>query len=309
MSNEAKSSARMIKVAELKPNPENPRLKFNQEEMDVLMESIIDQGILVPLIVYQENKQEFVILDGERRYRCALKLNMNEVPANVIPKPSGIENVLMMFNIHNVREEWELMPTALSLKKVINELGKTNERELAKLTSLSISLVRQCKLLLELPEEYQRMIYNDEIKANYFIEMIPVVRKIGKTYPKLGEKYTEKDLTDIFVEKRKQNIIKNPLEFRELKRVISRLNKGASKVKGEEIVTSLVTNEKYGIADATDESTKMAIKNSKILDLISKLSDSLSQIDIEVKDKIQNVALRDELLALRKKIDNILSRS
>ena len=65
---------RLISPSEIKPNPENPRLVFRQEEMESLMLSIDRHGIQVPLTVYEDG-DHFTLLDGERRWRCAKKLN------------------------------------------------------------------------------------------------------------------------------------------------------------------------------------------------------------------------------------------
>src|ERR1700681_1121552 len=99
------------------PNPDNPRLIFREAEMNTLLESISEVGIKVPLSVYREG-QRLVLIDGERRWRCAKKLNLKVVPVIVQPTPSKLENLLTMFNIHNVRVDWDLMPAALKLKEV-----------------------------------------------------------------------------------------------------------------------------------------------------------------------------------------------
>jgi len=145
MVTQVRSELLHIPVDKIIPNPENPRLIFNQERLDALAESIAEVGILVPLIVFQEDDGRYILLDGERRWRCAKRLNIKDVPANIIAKPSKVENILRMFNIHNVREDWELMPTALKLRQVMEVLGLTNERRLSGLTSLTISTIRRCK--------------------------------------------------------------------------------------------------------------------------------------------------------------------
>src|SRR5258708_4954851 len=110
------------------PNPENPRLVFREAEMNQLLDSINTVGIKVPLTMYAESDQ-WVLIDGERRWRCALRLNLETVPAIVQPKPGPLENLLTMFNIHNVRVEWDLMPMAIKLrqvKKLLLEGGQPN---------------------------------------------------------------------------------------------------------------------------------------------------------------------------------------
>ena len=105
------------------PNPENPRLIFREDELQGLQASIALQGILVPLSVFQSGRR-FVILDGERRWRCAIKLGLDRVPAIVQPKPDRLQNIMMMFAIHNARRDWDPLPTALKLRDLESEFTK-----------------------------------------------------------------------------------------------------------------------------------------------------------------------------------------
>src|SRR5688572_8416012 len=91
-------------------NPNNPRRFFNDERLDLLRTSLQEVDVLVPLIVYAhpQESDRYVLMDGERRWRCALDLGLPTVPVNVIPAPSPLDNLLRMFNIHSVREDWPL---------------------------------------------------------------------------------------------------------------------------------------------------------------------------------------------------------
>ena len=78
---------RNLSPQRIEQNPENPRLIFRQDEMDNLMFSIDRHGIQVPLAVYQDGDL-FRLIDGERRWRCAKKLNLRTVPVLVQDKPT-----------------------------------------------------------------------------------------------------------------------------------------------------------------------------------------------------------------------------
>ncbi len=129
-----------------------PRHLFDPNELDELKKNIAEHGVLVPIIVYQARGQsKFSILDGERRYRCVVDLVKDgrkgkdnepfKLPANVVEPPTKVAALLYMFNIRiTTREAWELMPTALSLKFVIEDLGTDDNRALAKLTGLRLIL-------------------------------------------------------------------------------------------------------------------------------------------------------------------------
>src|SRR5262245_44044661 len=106
-----------VPTEDLAPNPHNPRMLFDRVDLDVLKESIGKVGILVPLTVYRDSRKgQLVILDGERRWRCAKELKLKSVPVNVVREPSLVQNIVTMFQIHKLRADWELMPTALKLE-------------------------------------------------------------------------------------------------------------------------------------------------------------------------------------------------
>jgi len=171
-----------IPVTNLEKNPHNPRRLFDEEPMRILRESIERVGVLVPITVYSKdektevdaNTDRFVLLDGERRWRCVKELGLRTIPAIIVEKPSDANNILVMFHIHNMREPWMLMPTALKLHTLMEELKEDNERKLAELTKLTISQVRRCKILLTLPKKHQNMLLappSERLKADFFIEL------------------------------------------------------------------------------------------------------------------------------------------
>src|SRR5712692_4853639 len=174
-----------IPVGAIGPNPHNPRRLFDDEPMTILRESVEKLGILVPVTVYEAPRghrppsERYILLDGERRWRCAQELKFSEVPAIVVQRPSDTQNILTMFHIHNLREGWQLMPTALKLKVLMDALHERNERKLTELTKLSIPQIRRCKILLTYPVRFQNLMLappSERMKADFFIELDRVRR-------------------------------------------------------------------------------------------------------------------------------------
>lgn len=215
---------RRLTPDEIKPSANNPRFLFDEAPLQELKKNIAAHGVLVPLTVYQAKGQtKYSILDGERRYRCVAELTKSghrgadgrplRLPANIVEPPTKIAGLLYMFSIHNFREGWELMPTALSLKIVIDELGEEDSQALQKLTGLSEPQIERCKLLIALPEEFQKLSLDPDpktrIPSNFWIESAPVLdfavaeiatlRQLGRkraTY-KLVEKYRAKKIKSV----------------------------------------------------------------------------------------------------------------
>lgn len=153
------SSQTLVSPQEIDPNPDNPRLIFHEDELEALEESIKLQGILVPLSVYEKGRR-YVLLDGERRWRCALKLGLPRIPVVVQAEPDRLQNIMMMFAIHNARTDWDPLPTAYKLQELEEEYTqrqgqRPSEKQLAEIASISRGEVRRLRQLLGLPEEYR----------------------------------------------------------------------------------------------------------------------------------------------------------
>ena len=77
--NQQNEGIRFVDINEIEPNYDQPRKKFDQEELNELMLSIQEHGILQPLIV-REKGNKFEIVAGERRYRAARLAKVREIP-------------------------------------------------------------------------------------------------------------------------------------------------------------------------------------------------------------------------------------
>lgn len=221
---------RHLTADEIKPSANNPRQLFDPPQLLELKKNIREHGVLVPLTVYQAKGQsKFSILDGERRYRCVVELNKEghlgkdgkplALPANVVEPPTKIAGLLYMFSIHNFREAWELMPTALSLKIIMEELGERDNKALSKLTGLSEPQIERCKKLLNFPERFQELSLDPNpttrIPSNFWIEALPVIDLAVEVIPTIANLGRDK-ATDKLVEKYRGHKIKSVIHFRRI---------------------------------------------------------------------------------------------
>jgi ParB family transcriptional regulator, chromosome partitioning protein len=214
-----------LRPDEIKRSETNPRHLFDRPQLESLKKSIREKGVLVPITVYQPKGQsKFSILDGERRFRCVVELTDEgfqvEIPANIVEPPTKIAGLLYMFSIHNYREAWELMPTALGLKIIIEELGVSDAKELAKHTGLSGAQVERCKKLLEFEEEFQQLSLDPDpktrIPSNFWIELLPVLGLVQECLPELWGDLGRKRLIYKLIEKYRARKIKSVIHFRKI---------------------------------------------------------------------------------------------
>lgn len=193
--------------------------------MASLRESISKVGILVPITTYRaKGSAQYTILDGQRRWMCAVDLGLDEVPINEVAEPNVAQNIVTMFQIHKLRKDWELMPTALKLEVLMDEMKEFRDSVLADLTGLNAAVVVRCKKLLSYPEKYRNMMLmanpRDRIKADFFIELYAIL-----TDRVLALKSTtaKNRVTEIMLHKylNKKSGFKSLTDFRKIKSFIS----------------------------------------------------------------------------------------
>lgn len=288
-------------------NPENPRLIFRQGPMDELKKSIYEVGILVPLIVYQQSATgRFMLLDGERRWTCAKELNLPRVPANIIPEPSRLENILSMFNIHNVREEWEPMPTAKKLQQVMELTRATRNAELAQMTGIPEAQVKRLRVLLEFPEKFQDMVLKRQIKHDFLIEMYPAWRSLVRNAPQIASKYTLETFADALLEKERSGGMQSVTEFRDLAKLAGASSKGAPAEAVQATVTRVLENPQYAISDAFD-SVRSLYDVSTLTKRCVRLAEDLVELQADLQDEASGLsaAMRHLFEVIRQKLSEM----
>lgn len=212
-----------VTTDELEPNPHNPRMLFDKLPLESLRGSISRVGILVPLTVYRDSKtNRYIILDGQRRWMCAKELRLPVVPVNEVDEPSLVQNIVTMFQIHKLREDWELMPTALKLELLIEETKDSNNKRLAALTGLDEAVVVRCKKLLSYEKKYQEMMLDPDpakrTKADFFIELYPVRHDRNV---RSFEWFKPVQFTDQMIDKMEAKGLKAVTDFRVVKQHIN----------------------------------------------------------------------------------------
>src|SRR5262249_14527669 len=143
-----------------------------------------------------------------------------EIPANIVDPPSRVAGLLYMFSIHNYRQQWELMPTALSLETVINELGENDTAKLEKLTGLSEPQIERCKKLLLFPKKFQNLSLDPDpktrIPSNFWIEVLPVLDLVKDALSDLYNQLTRDGVTQKLVDKYRAGRIRSVIHFRKV---------------------------------------------------------------------------------------------
>jgi ParB family transcriptional regulator, chromosome partitioning protein len=300
-----------VRVDQVEKNPENPRIHFRQKEMDELMASIAVHGIQVPISVYRE-RGRFVLIDGERRWRCALKLNLPTVPALVQEKPDRLNNLLLMFNIHALREQWDLLTIAMKLASVIELLERSKgtrptEAEISRQTGLARGVIRRCRLLLELPQEFQRHL-DEELKKpkreqrlteDFFIEMERALKTVERAVPAVID--NKNRVRRVLIAKFKSGVIENRVHFRNVARIARADETLVKREDASAALEKLFTRNDYSIQQAYEDTVEDSYAGRELSTRISGIVKRLRGIKPESLDQNSRRELR-ELVAVARKL-------
>lgn len=195
-------SVQQIDIKDIRPNPYQPRKIFTEEGIEELKQSIIQHGILQPIIVKKSIKG-YEIVVGERRFRAAKEAGLKKVP--VVVRDFTSSEMMELAVLENLqREDLTPIEEAAAYQTLLDKLEVTQE-ELAKRLGKSRPHITNHIRLLSLPRQIQELITRGTISMGH-----------GRAL--LGLK--NKDLLNSLVEK----TVKEELNVRQLEQYIQQLN-------------------------------------------------------------------------------------
>ena len=160
----SRGGVREIDIVRIRPNPSQPRIRFSEESIAELAESIAERGVLQPILLRPDG-DGFQIIAGERRWRAAQKAGLHTIPAIVreIDEATTAELAL----IENIqREDLNAIEEAEGYKNLIERHGHTQEN-VGKLVHKSRSHVANLLRLLDLPESVRISLLQGDISMGH----------------------------------------------------------------------------------------------------------------------------------------------
>lgn len=159
------SSFQDVSPEQIMVNPLQPRQEFNHADLEELIESIKEHGIIQPLTVTRLLAGGYQLIAGERRLRAAKILELPTVP--VIIRDVKDQEKLEIALIENIqRKNLNPMEMAIAYQKLVDEFGLTQE-EVAQRIGKSRSKVANSLRLLYLPAEIQEAISEEKISEGH----------------------------------------------------------------------------------------------------------------------------------------------
>src|SRR5699024_5045594 len=206
-----------IPIEECRPNPYQPRKTFDADAIEELKTSILEYGIIQPLILRKSIKG-YEIVAGERRFRAAKEADLAVVPAIIQElTDQKMMEIALLENLQ--REDLSIIEEALAYKNLLEELKLTQE-ELSEKLGKSRSHIANTVRLLTLPEVVINYINNGQLSMGHGRAILGIKDK----------KYIDKVV---------KKTIKENLNVRQIEKLILALNEGKTTNKSNAVVKDI----------------------------------------------------------------------
>ena len=161
------SQKNKLGISEIVPNKYQPRKNFDEENLNDLVNSIRERGIIQPIIVRKSEDQisKFEIIAGERRWLAAQKAGLHEVPV-VITEADDLKSLEFAIVENVQRHDLNALEEAQGYQRLINEFSYDQEK-VSKFIGKSRSYIANCLRILSLPEDVLKLIENKKLSAGH----------------------------------------------------------------------------------------------------------------------------------------------
>ena len=154
-----------LKISLVDPKSDQPRKYFDKEALEELAASILENGLLQPILVREYNEGRYQIIAGERRFRASKLAGLTEIPAIVLDRDNkAAAQIALIENIQ--REDLNPLEEAMAYKSLKEEYDMTQE-ELSERIGKSRSAIANSLRLLDLPEAILTMVATKELSAGH----------------------------------------------------------------------------------------------------------------------------------------------
>lgn len=214
-----------IGILSVDPSLKQARKQFNKEKLKELAESIVEHGIIQPIVV-RKNGDRYEIIAGERRWRAARMAGLKTV--TVLVKITDEKEASMMALIENLqREDLNPMEEARGIRAMMKEYA-VNQDEIGKTLGKSRSQIANIVRLLNLPEEIQGMLERDEISTGHAKVLLSIKNEAMQKAlaenvrnERLSVRQLEEEIRELEREKKTRAVYEKPAYIEELERKIA----------------------------------------------------------------------------------------
>jgi ParB family transcriptional regulator, chromosome partitioning protein len=192
--NETARGARQTPIEFLRPNPRNPRKRFDDAELDELSASIKERGIIQPVVVraIPGVADAYEIIAGERRWRAAQRAGLHEIPVIVVE--AGDREALEIAIVENVqRADLNALEEAAGYAQLGADYGYSHG-DIARVVGKSRSHVANTFRLTNLPERTRALLAGGQISAGHARALLAVANPDALANRIVAEGLTVRDI-------------------------------------------------------------------------------------------------------------------
>lgn len=159
------ASASNIRLSDIDVDPGQPRKTFENQSLEQLSQSIIEHGVLQPIVLMPNGIGRYKIIAGERRFRAARMAGLTEIPAIVKDvSTQGAKEIALIENLQ--REDLDPVEIAYGYKSLMESFNLTQD-EISNKLSIPRSSIANSLRILNLPQDILEMIKSDEISLGH----------------------------------------------------------------------------------------------------------------------------------------------
>lgn len=207
------ASASNIKISDIDVDPHQPRKSFDQESLENLSQSILEHGVLQPIVVLPKGIDRYTIIAGERRFRAARMAGLSEIPA--IVKEVSSQTAKEIALIENLqREDLDPVEIAYGYKSLMEDFDLTQE-EISKKLAVPRSTVANSLRILNLPQIVIELVKTGELSLGHAKVVLSLSNE--KQQIDLAQEIAERNLSVRQAEALAKQMTKEPKAIKEEK--------------------------------------------------------------------------------------------
>ena len=161
----SEASVSHVRLSDIDTDPHQPRKTFEPEALESLSQSILEHGVLQPIVLLPAGIGRYTIIAGERRFRAARMAGLSEIPAIVMDvSPQQAKEIALIENLQ--REDLDPVEVAVGYKSLMESFNLTQD-EISKKLSIPRSSVANSLRILNLPKDVLELVKTGELSLGH----------------------------------------------------------------------------------------------------------------------------------------------
>jgi ParB/RepB/Spo0J family partition protein len=276
-----------VAFSDSNPRGESEETILKDETFERLKESVFKFGILVPIVVHEQEAsalKPYKLVDGERRLRAALAVGVKLVPAHIAKFAAASDALVQAVHIHMLRKQWPQVAQARAIRRLISERqrsesGFSEEQIAEELRALTGCTDTKLKSLRRAARYSERVLAGVEQKEFVFSHLVQFeesfVEQLEKHYPNLLRKLAKKKVREALVDKARRKVLTSSRALMEcVVPVVARAKSDQEKELAESLLEEFILSQDMPAEEVLKKfENKFPSAKIDILELIEKITE------------------------------------